>query len=164
MREKCLAERGCAGEYRRGAGGSRQKIDDGERLKQSFESRYLAEVQRRKLLEAALINERKTLKETENAMAYYTSAMSTKLGDEKAARAKLVAKGKVLMEKGKQSLHKDKEINELKQELEDTETQAEVKVQQLKIALQQKEQECKRRMKKLQLTLAARKWCWPRGD
>ena len=48
-----------------------------------------------------MINERKTLKETENAMAY-TSAMSTKLGDEKAARAKLVAKGKVLMEKGKQ--------------------------------------------------------------
>ena len=34
-----------------------QKIDDGERLKQSFESRYLAEVQRRKMLEAALINE-----------------------------------------------------------------------------------------------------------
>ena len=33
---------------------------------------------------------------------------------------------------------------------------AEVKVQQLKIALQQKEQECKRRMKKLQLTLAAK--------
>ena len=61
------------------------------------------------------------------------------------------------MEKGKQSLHtKTKEINELKQELEDTEIQAEVKVQQLKIALQQKEQECKRRMKKLQLTLAAR--------